>query len=133
MTLIDKNAIHLCRVYNPPKIKKGLWVLVDRLWPRGLKKEAINFDLWLKDIAPSPILRKWFHEKPKERWDEFVIQYINELHGKNALIEQFLNTVGEGSVTLFYAAKDMEHNHAIILKETLDSWPNLPGSRDLIE
>lgn len=125
MNLSNEKMIKICRVYTPPKIKKGIWILIDRLWPRGLKKETLNFDLWLKDITPSPSLRQWFHEDPKERWNEFANQYVEELKNKNALIEQILDMVKHHPVTLFYAAKDMEHNHAIILQKVLHTWPDL--------
>lgn len=124
MTFIDENRIRLCRVYAPPKTKEGVWILVDKLWPRGLKKEALDFDLWLKEITPSTLLRRWFHEAPKERWNEFVTQYIDELHHKKPLIEQVLEIAQNSPITLFYAAKDLEHNHAIVLKEVLCSWPH---------
>ncbi|WP_028389353.1 DUF488 domain-containing protein [Legionella fairfieldensis] len=126
MTLASPYRIHICRVYTPPKAKEGTWILVDKLWPRGLKKETLDFDLWLKDITPSTRLRQWFHEHPKERWDEFAAQYIKELKSKGSLIEQIQTMAKQHPVTLFYAAKDTEHNHAIILKEVLCSWPNLP-------
>lgn len=116
-------AIQICRVYTPPKVKSGTWILVDRLWPRGLKKETLNFDLWLKDITPSTQLRQWFHENPKERWGEFINQYIEELKNKRPLIEQIQSIAKHTSVILFYAAKDTKHNHAIILQKMLRSWP----------
>jgi uncharacterized protein YeaO (DUF488 family) len=118
-----QEAIQICRVYTPPKVKSGTWILVDRLWPRGLKKETLNFDLWLKDITPSTQLRQWFHENPKERWGEFINQYIEELKNKRPLIEQIQSIAKHTSVILFYAAKDTKHNHAIILQKMLRSWP----------
>lgn len=126
MTSAPHYMIHICRVYTPPKVKKGVWILVDKLWPRGLKKEALDFDFWLKEITPSTPLRKWFHEHPKERWHEFAHQYIEELKNKGPIIEQIQTMAKHHPVTLFYAAKDTEHNHAIILEEVLCSWPNLP-------
>lgn len=118
-----QEAIQICRVYTPPKVKSGTWILVDRLWPRGLKKETLNFDLWLKDITPSTQLRQWFHENPKERWGEFINQCIEELKNKRPLIEQIQSIAKHTSVILFYAAKDTKHNHAIILQKMLRSWP----------
>lgn len=120
------NKIHFCRVYNPPKVKEGAWVLVDRLWPRGLKKESLAFDLWLKDISPSTPLRQWFHGDAEARWSEFVNCYIKELDYKGDLIELLLGMVKQTPVTLFYAVKDTKHNHARILQAVLYSWPNLP-------
>ncbi len=127
MTSINHSIIRICRVYTPPETKKGAWILVDRLWPRGLKKETLAFDLWLKDIAPSVPLRRWFHEHPEERWHEFVSQYIQELKNKASLMEQIRATTKQHPVTLFYAAKDKAHNHALILREFLYSWPNIPS------
>lgn len=118
-----QEAIQICRVYTPPMVKSGTWILVDRLWPRGLKKETLDFDLWLKDITPSTPLRQWFHEHPKARWGEFTNQYIDELQNKRPLIERVQNIATHTPVTLFYAAKDTKHNHAIILQEVLRSWP----------
>lgn len=123
-----QKAIQICRVYTPPKTKHGKWILIDKLWPRALKKEAIDFDLWLKDITPSTGLRKWFHESPKERWREFTNQYIEELNQKKQLIEKIQSMAKHSPITLFYAAKDTSHNHAIILQEVLLSWPNMPNS-----
>lgn len=122
-----RNKIHICRVYTPPKIKEGVWILIDRLWPRGLKKETLAFDFWLKDITPSVSLRQWFHENTIERWGEFVDRYIGELDHKGDLIEQILEQAEHTPVTLFYASKDPKHNHARILQAVLDSWPNSPN------
>lgn len=123
MAFIAENRVRLCRVYSPPETKDGVWILVDRLWPRGLKKGAIDFDLWLKEITPSTLLRQWFHQAPMERWDEFAAQYTAELHHKKELIEQLLGMARERPVTLFYAARDEKRNHAIVLKTVLCSWP----------
>lgn len=128
MAHLDENRVHLCRVYSPPGAKEGIWILIDRLWPRGLKKGAIDFDLWLKDITPSTSLRQWFHEAPIERFNEFAALYIDELCHKKPLIEQVIEMAKDGSVTLFYAAKDLEHNHAVILKALLCSWPQRPDN-----
>jgi len=121
-----QNKIKICRVYAPPKHKHGMWVLVDRLWPRGLKKDAIAFDLWLKEIAPSTPLRQWFHQDPQTRWSEFVKKYIHELHTNASLIEPLLDKAQQTPVTLFYAAKDTQHNQALILQAVLNSWPSPP-------
>lgn len=126
MNVTYRNRIHICRVYTPPKVKEGVWILVDRLWPRGIKKEALAFDLWLKDITPSAALRQWFHENTDERWSEFVDCYIEELDKKGDLIEQILEWARHSPVTLFYAAKDLKHNHALILQAVLHAWPQKP-------
>lgn len=127
-----RNKIVICRVYTPPKIKEGVWVLVDRLWPRGIKKETLAFDLWLKDITPSAALRQWFHENIEKRWSEFIDCYIEELNHKGDLIERILEMAEQTPVTLFYAAKDSKHNHVLILKAVLCSWPNLPDKTLLL-
>ncbi|MDR3442997.1 MAG: DUF488 family protein [Legionella sp.] len=117
--------IELCRVYTPPAHKEGFWILVDRLWPRGLKKDELAFDLWLKDIAPSPTLRVWFNHDPS-KWSEFFARYVLELQSKKELVEQVLDEAKHAPVTLFYAAKDTQHSHALVLQETLKSWPKPP-------
>lgn len=117
--------ITICRVYNPPVNKEGKWILVDRLWPRGVKKEEIAFDLWLKDIAPSPALRKWFNHEP-DKWAVFAKRYVQELKEEQDLIEQVRDLAKQSSVTLFYAAKDTHHNHALVLQKILIFWPDIP-------
>lgn len=126
MSSIYRNRIDICRVYTPPKVKEGVWILVDRLWPRGLKKGTLAFDFWLKDITPSTALRQWFHGDSDERWREFVDCYIGELVNKGELIEHILEQAEQTPVTLFYAAKDPKHNHALILQAVLCSWPHPP-------
>lgn len=119
--------LSICRVYTPPAVKEGTWILVDKLWPRGLKKDKLAFDLWLKEITPSTALRQWFHDCPKERWPAFATQYVAELKHKAPLIEQIQTMAKQQPVTLFYAAKDQTHNHAIILEEVIRSWPHEPA------
>lgn len=110
------------RVYEKPEIEDGLRILVDRLWPRGLTKEKAQIDLWIKEIAPSAELRKWFGHQPA-KWDEFRERYLQELknNGKQTSIlkEQVMN----GMVTLVYAAKDEKYNEAVVLKDFLLSEP----------
>lgn len=113
--------IQICRVYTPPQEKKGTWILVDKLWPRGLKKEELAFDSWLKEIAPSTTLRIWFHQDPNKRWQEFTKRYIEELKTQTSLLEQIRQLAQQQAVTLFYAAKDKEHNHALVLQSILNS------------
>ncbi|MCP0913677.1 MULTISPECIES: DUF488 domain-containing protein [Legionella] len=117
--------IQLYRVYEPPAAKHGLWLLVDRLWPRGLKKNELSFDDWIKDIAPSPKLRKWFNHDPA-KWEEFAKHYIDELKKKPELLESILKQAGNSEISLFYAAKDTQYNHAQVLKAVLASWPKWP-------
>ena len=132
MNAMRQNTIHICRVYTPPKVKEGVWILVDRIWPRGLKKETLAFDLWLKDITPSVSLRQWFHENIEARWGEFVDCYIEELAHKGDLIEHILEQTEHTSVTLFYAAKNLKHNHARILQAVLYFWPQKPDKTLLL-
>lgn len=106
------------RVYESPKETDGLRILVDRLWPRGLTKEKAKIHLWLKDIAPSDILRKWFGHDPA-KWDKFKNRYFQELKGKKEAIGAIKEKVKEGTVTLVYGAKDIEHNNTQALKEYL--------------
>lgn len=110
--------LHLKRVYEPPAGKDGLRILVDRLWPRGLKKEKAAIDLWLKEIAPSAALRKWFGHDP-EKWPEFRRRYRAELEAKTEEIEQLRKFGGNKRVTLVFGAKDEDHNQAVVLKEFL--------------
>jgi uncharacterized protein YeaO (DUF488 family) len=104
------------RVYNKPSPSDGFRVLVDRLWPRGLSKEAARLDLWLREIAPSPDLRKWFGHDVN-RWTEFKERYFEELQDKSRLVDELINKAREGQVTLLFATKDCEHNNAVALDE----------------
>jgi uncharacterized protein YeaO (DUF488 family) len=108
--------INLKRVYEKPTKEDGIRVLVDRLWPRGLTKQKAKIDLWLKDIAPSTELRKWFGHDP-EKWKEFRKRYQKELKENKEQIEILKEQKKKGTVTLVYGAKDEEHNEAIVLKE----------------
>jgi uncharacterized protein YeaO (DUF488 family) len=108
--------INLKRVYETPAKEDGTRVLVDRLWPRGLTKQKAKIDLWLKDIAPSTELRKWFGHDP-EKWKEFRKRYQKELKENKEQIEILKEQQKKGPVTLVYGARDQEHNEAIVLKE----------------
>jgi len=110
--------IKLKRVYENSAKEDGTRILVDRLWPRGLTKQKANVDLWLKEIAPSTELRKWFHHDP-EKWKEFKKRYLMELKSKKEQIEVLEKELKSGTVTLVYGAKDEEHNEALVLKELL--------------
>ena len=112
--------IKLKRVYEDYSENDGFRVLVDRLWPRGMKKEHLHYDLWAKDITPSPEIRKWFHEDMQNRWGEFSGLYTKELSQSDA-VKKFVETIkNKEVVTLLYASKDPDHNHAKILKAYLD-------------
>lgn len=118
--------VSIRRVYELPEHKKGKWILIDRLWPRGIKKEELDIDEWMKDIAPSSSLRKWFNHDP-DKWTEFRQRYIQELKDKKELIKDILEKAEKSKkITLLYAAKDPEHNHALVLQAFLQSWPNEP-------
>lgn len=107
------------RVYELPDKHDGWRILVDRLWPRGLTKEKASIDLWLKDIAPSTELRKWFDHDPG-RWEEFKERYLDELKGNSEQIQLLKQELDTGIVTLVYSAKDEEHNQAVVIQE--NSW-----------
>ena len=110
--------IKLKRVYEEPSQADGLRVLVERLWPRGFTKEHASIDLWLKDVAPSTELRKWFGHDPK-RWEPFRQRYLAELKGKKDLIDLLKQEEKEGTITLVYATRDEEHSGALVLKDFL--------------
>jgi uncharacterized protein YeaO (DUF488 family) len=107
------------RVYEKPEKDDGIRILVDRLWPRGLTKEKAAIDLWLKDIAPSTELRKWFDHDP-EKWKEFRKRYSDELKKNEEQVSRLKDQMKKGTVTLVYGAKDEEHNEALVLKELLN-------------
>lgn len=120
--------IRLKRAYEPPSAADGTRVLVERLWPRGLSKREAAIDLWLKEIAPSTELRKWFaHDVAK--WKEFQARYREELAHRDAAIEILRERIRGGTVTLIYAAKDEEHNGALVLKDYLEARPQRRKSR----
>ena len=106
------------RVYDPPSPDDGFRVLVDRLWPRGLKRDGAGIDLWLKDIAPSDGLRRWFGHDPT-KWAEFQKRYQAELAGNPALNNLLAIIRRERRVTLLFAAKDTEHNNAAALQRSM--------------
>lgn len=104
------------RVYEQHKKEDGRRILVDRLWPRGLTKEEAGIDLWLKEIAPSTELRKWFDHDPG-KWDEFKKRYKEELKSAEKQITILKDELSKGTVTLLYGAKDEEHNNAVVILE----------------
>ena len=113
-------TILLKRAYESPAPDDGFRVLVDRLWPRGVAKSSAQIDLWLKDIAPSTAIRKWFGHDP-EKWHEFQDLYLSELSQNPEAVGQLMEHVRRGTVTLVYGAKDTEHTHALVLKAFLES------------
>lgn len=108
------------RIYEPPENEDGTRILVDRLWARGISKTKAKVDLWLKDIAPTASLRKWFGHDP-EKWDEFRKRYRSELGASQSQVKTLKDLASKGSVTLLYAAKDTTHNNAVVLKEYLET------------
>lgn len=108
------------RVYEQPEKEDGFRILVDRLWPRGLTKEKAKIDLWMKEVAPSNELRKWFGHEP-EKWDEFRKRYSEELKGMEKELEGIAWKAKKSVVTLVYAAKDEKRNNAVALKEYIES------------
>ncbi len=107
------------RVYDPPSPDDGKRILIDRLWPRGIKKEEAKIDEWLRDIAPSTELRKWFSHDPV-KWQEFRKRYKDELKKKSELVEKLKAEAKKGDITLLFAAKDTEHVNAVVLKEVIE-------------
>jgi uncharacterized protein YeaO (DUF488 family) len=116
--LFGEMTIKIKRAYEQPTPEDGTRILMDRLWPRGLTKEKARVDLWLKEIAPSTELRKWFGHDPA-RWIEFKRRYRAELKQNKELIAQLKAEVKKGPVTLVYGAKDEQHNDAVALLEAL--------------
>ncbi len=110
--------IKIKRVYDKADKKDGERILVDRLWPRGLTKRKAKVDIWLKDLAPSTELRKWFEHDPK-KWTAFKTKYKRELKAKKELLTVIKNKSKRRAVTLLYGAKDTEHNEAVALKQYL--------------
>lgn len=110
-------SVSLKRAYEKPSSDDGTRVLVDRLWPRGVRKEKARIDVWLKEVAPSTQLRKWFGHDP-EKWPEFQKRYRAELKGSAALAE-LRKLARQGHVTLVYGAKDKDHNDAVVLAKLL--------------
>jgi uncharacterized protein YeaO (DUF488 family) len=107
------------RIYEPPSEEDGFRVLVDRIWPRGVSKKDAAIDHWAKDIAPSTELRKWFNHDPV-RWNEFQKRYQQELKSQVSALRQVLEKGGGRRLTLLFAAKDTEHNQAVVLKHVLE-------------
>ena len=108
------------RIYDPPAKEDGFRILVDRLWPRGIKKERAAVAEWLKDIAPSNALRKWFSHDP-DKWPEFRRRYFEELENKDEMIDLILDKERHGAVTLLYGAKEEKVNNAVALKEYIEA------------
>lgn len=123
-------AVVLKRVYDPPSASDGARVLVDRLWPRGLSKERAKLKAWLKDIAPSDELRRWYHARPTQ-WPKFREKYLDELAASEAAeaLDQLHELAAKNkTLTLLYASHNTDHNNATVLKELLDGTKKPPRS-----
>ena len=105
------------RIYDKAGITEGKRVLVDRLWPRGVKRSTSNIDVWLREVAPSTELREWFSHDP-EKWEEFKERYRKELKGNKAF-DELVKMAREGDITLIYSSKDETHNNAEVLQEEI--------------
>ena len=108
--------LHIKRIYEPADEGDGIRILVDRLWPRGISKTEARIDAWLKDIAPSPDLRRWFGHDPN-KWSEFRRRYEDELEKNLRAVDELRKHIDQSTATLLYGARDNEHNHAIVLKD----------------
>jgi len=117
-TRIPAANVKLKRAYESPAAADGTRVLIDRLWPRGISKEKAALDQWMKDIAPSNQLRKWFGHDPA-RWNEFRRRYAAEVHKNPHLLEQLRSVARDGPITLVYSARDEAYNDAIVLRDLI--------------
>jgi uncharacterized protein YeaO (DUF488 family) len=117
--------IHLKRAYDPPSDADGFRILVERLWPRGLTKEKAAIDLWLKEVAPSPELRKWYSHDPAH-WEEFKRRYRAELAANAKGVSELQSHLQKGPVTFVYAARDEQRNSALLLKEFIEEKCRFP-------
>ena len=115
---MSRHDIRLKRAYAPASADDGIRLLVDRMWPRGVSKQKIKTQAWLKDIAPSTELRQWFGHVP-ERWEEFRKRYARELDANPDAAAELRQWLKHGRVTLIYSARDEEHNQAVALREYL--------------
>ncbi|HVZ83615.1 MAG TPA: DUF488 family protein [Terracidiphilus sp.] len=112
--------IRIKRVYEPAESSDGARFLVDRLWPRGLKKDSLSLQAWLKDVAPSSKLRNWYHSAP-DQWNEFRRRYFEELESNRETWMQLAEAARRGDITLLYSSKEVQHNNAAALSEFLET------------
>jgi uncharacterized protein YeaO (DUF488 family) len=118
-----KLDVRLKRAYAPPSTEDGLRILVDRLWPRGLRKESAAIDHWRKDAAPSTALRQWFGHEP-QRWEDFCTRYRAEIAERPEALAELRRLARKGRITLLFAAHDELHNNAVVLSELLRAGPS---------
>lgn len=114
-------AIKVKRIYDKVSSEDGVRILVDRLWPRGVSKKVASVDIWVKDIAPSNELRKWFNHDP-EKWEEFKSRYFSELDHKSELVKEILSHAKKGALTFVFSAKEEKYNNAEAFKEYLERY-----------
>lgn len=112
-------TINVKRAYDPPAARDGARILVDRLWPRGISKEELKLDSWMKDLSPSNDLRKWYHAGD-HKWEDFRNRYFKELDSEPEAVAELRKKARGHTVTLLYGSKDEEHNNAVALKEYLE-------------
>lgn len=112
--------VQIKRIYQLPTPDDGTRVLVDRLWPRGISKERAQLDFWIKEVAPSPALRRWFGHDP-DRWTMFRQRYLEELEQRPELLRELNKIASRGPLTLIYATRDIFHNEARVLADYLSS------------
>ena len=111
--------VKIKRVYDPMEKNDGYRVLADKMWPRGIKKENLHYDLWAKDISPSTELREWYHADKENRWDGFHQKYLRELEN-SPVVKELVSTIKrEKVITLLFASKDTAHNNAVVLQAFL--------------
>ena len=115
---VPAGNIKLMRAYELPAPEDGMRILVDRLWPRGLSKQRVAIDQWMKGISPSTKLRQWFGHDPS-RWDEFRRRYATEVHQHPELLDQLRSLARKGPITLVYSASDKVHNDAVALRHVI--------------
>ncbi len=113
--------LRITRIYEEPSHQDGTRILVDRVWPRGMSKDKARVDHWLKEIAPSTGLRKWFGHDP-DKWDEFRERYFEELDANPEAVDRLVTEAGDGTVTLVYSARDENFNNAVALKAYLEKY-----------
>ncbi len=115
---LSSDRVRIKRIYEPASADDGTRILVDRLWPRGIRKEQNAFDRWLREISPSTELRRWFGHDPT-RWAEFRERYAEELRTHDALLRELRTLARDGPITLLYSAHDEAHNNAVVIREAL--------------
>lgn len=116
---MKRRPVRLKRVYEQPSIADGMRVLVDRLWPRGLSKQKVAADLWLRDIAPSPGLRRWYAHDTA-RWPQFSRRYRGELARQPQVLDLLDDLRRRAAITLLFGTRDQEHSHAVVLRDVLE-------------